>query len=76
MLRAPDEYAQTIHTTRQLTKAGSPQRELTVKELRTAMYEYYQVGTNTTMRCPSMQEMTQMGVVDPTTRNGATRRSP
>ena len=41
ILRSPDEYAQTIQTTRQLTKAESPQREPTIKELRTAMYDYY-----------------------------------
>ena len=75
ILRALDEYAQTIHTAWQLTKGESPPREPTVKELRTAMYEYYQVGTNTTMRCPSMQEMTQMGALGPR-RSGATTRSP
>ena len=42
ILRSPDEYAQTIQTTRQLTKAESPPREPTIKELRTAMYDYYQ----------------------------------
>ena len=41
ILRSPDEYAQTIQTTRQLTKAESPPREPTIKELQTAMYDYY-----------------------------------
>ena len=41
LLRAPDEYSQTIHTTRQLTKGETPPRDPTVKELRMAMYEFY-----------------------------------
>ena len=42
ILRASDKYAQTIQTTRQLTKNEIPPREPAVKELRKAMYDYYQ----------------------------------
>ena len=38
ILRAPEEYAQTIHTARQLTNGEDPPREPTIKELRQAMY--------------------------------------
>ena len=61
ILRAPDKYAQTIHTAPQLIKAEIHPRELAVKELRTAMYvstigqeDLQEVGTNTTMRCLSI----------------------
>ena len=37
ILRAPEEYAQTVHTARQLTKGGDPPREPAVKEIQTAM---------------------------------------
>ena len=47
ILRAPDEYAQTIHTTRQLTNAEILPRKPTVKELRAAMYKYYQARKST-----------------------------
>ena len=47
ILRAPEEYSQTIHTARQLTKGGDPPREPTVKELKTAMYEYYRARRTT-----------------------------
>ena len=40
ILRSLDEYAQTIHTARQHTKTEIPPRELTVKELWNAMYEF------------------------------------
>ena len=33
ILRAPEEYAQTIHTARQFTKGGDPPRGPTVKAL-------------------------------------------
>ena len=47
ILRALEEYAQTIHTARQLTKGGDPPREPTVKELRVDMYEYYKARRTT-----------------------------
>ena len=47
ILRAPEEYAQTSHTARQLTKGRDPPRELTVKELCTAMCEYYRARRTT-----------------------------
>ena len=47
ILRAPQEYAKTIHTVRQLAKGGKPPREPTVKELRLVMYEYYIVRMTT-----------------------------
>ena len=50
ILRAPEEYAQTIHTARQLTKGGNPPREPAVKELQTAIYEYCRARRTTRVK--------------------------
>ena len=43
ILRAPEDYAQTIHTARQRAKGGDPPREPTIKELQTAIYGYFRM---------------------------------
>ena len=59
ILGAPDEYDQTIYTSRQLATGGVPPRETTVNELQTTIYEYYRARNTTQegieiMRCLSM----------------------
>ena len=57
ILRSPEEYAQTIQTTRQLTKAESPPREPTIKELQKAMYDYYRARRPSRVRDRHHREM-------------------
>lgn len=73
ILRAPDEYAQTIHTTRQLTKNEIPPREPTVKELRTAMYKYYQAKRSTKSTDQYNNEMS-LYTGDNSDRSGETKK--
>ena len=47
ILRAPQDYSQTIHSARQMAKGGDHPREPTLKELRTAMMDYYRTNLNT-----------------------------